>query len=210
MMSEEDLRDLVDFVGEQGIFLMLDETYREMDGARSLPPAATLSPNVISISTMSKAYGLPGIRIGWAATQNQHILDALLTIREQVTICNNALGEVIAMHMLERREAFLERALKHIAQNRARVTTWMASQDVFEWVYPEAGVVSFPRFKEDIDIDPEAFYRLLVEKYETFAVPGRCFEMNNRYFRLGFGATSEEIEAGLANMGRALRYLGIS
>jgi len=210
MMSEEDLRELVAFVEERGIFLMFDETYREMDGGRSLPPAATLSDQVISISTMSKAYGLPGIRIGWAATQNQTILDALLTIREQVTICNNALGEVIAMHMLERREPFLEQALKHIAQNRAMVTTWMASQDVFEWVYPEAGVVSFPRFKDGVAIDPEAFYRLLVEKYETFAVPGRCFEMDNRYFRLGFGATTEEIKTGLANIERALADLGVN
>ena len=100
MMSETDLHRLVDFVEEKDIFLMFDETYRDMDLTHSLPPAANLSDKVISISTMSKVYGLPGIRIGWAATKNQGILDAILAIREQVTICNNAMGETIAMHMM--------------------------------------------------------------------------------------------------------------
>jgi aspartate/methionine/tyrosine aminotransferase len=207
MMSESDLLRLVEFVEEKDIFLMFDETYREMDAVHSLPPAATLSDKVISISTMSKAYGLPGIRIGWVATKNQAILDAILAIREQVTICNNALGEVIALHMLERKDAFLSQALGHIEKNRRIVAEWMSAQEHFEWVYPEAGVVSFPRFKAGAPVDPEAFYRLLVENYKTFAVPGRCFEMDNRYFRLGFGATAEEIEIGLQNINQALADL---
>jgi len=73
-----------------------------------------------------------------------------------------------------------------------------------EWVYPEAGVVSFPRIKPGVQVDPEQFYRLLVEEYKTFVVPGRCFEMDNGHFRLGFGATSEEIEIGLQNLNMAL------
>ena len=207
VMSESDLHRLVDFVEEMDIFLMFDETYWEMDFAHSLPPAATLSDRVISISTMSKSYGLPGIRIGWAATKNQGILDAILAIREQVTICNNALGETIAMHVLERKGAFLKQAQAHIEKNRQIVSRWMDEQEHFEWVYPEAGVVSFPRIKPGVQVDPEQLYRLLVEKYKTFAVPGRCFEMDNRHFRLGFGATSEEIEIGLQNINKALDSL---
>jgi len=207
MITEDELRRLVEFVEERDIFLLFDETYREMDFTHSLPPAATLSDKVISISSMSKSYGLPGIRIGWVATKNQEILDAILAIREQVTICNNALGEIIAMHMLERKDAFLKQAQAHIERNKEIVARWMEQQEHFEWVYPEAGVVSFPRFKPDVEIDPERFYRLLVEKYKTFAVPGRCFEMDNRHFRLGFGATPEEIEIGLQNVNKALNDL---
>jgi aspartate/methionine/tyrosine aminotransferase len=51
-----------------------------------------------------------------------------------------------------------------------------------------------------IGINPETLYRLLAEKYMTFAVPGRCFGMDNRYFRLGFGSKYEEIVQGLANL----------
>ena len=141
---------LVEFVEAQDLYLLFDETCREMDFAHSLPPAATLSDRVVSISTMSKSYGLPGIRIGWAATKNREILDAILAIREQVTIRNNALGEVIATHMLGRKDEFLKRARAHIERNRQLVSRWMAEQKHFEWVYPAAGVVSFPRIKADV------------------------------------------------------------
>ena len=207
MISVEQLQALVNLVEEHEIYLLFDETYREMDFSGSLPPAATLSDQVISVSTMSKSYGLPGIRIGWIATKNRFILDSVLTIREHISIANNAVGEEIALHVLRRKDAFLEQARTHIEKNRRLVSDWMEKQEHFEWVYPEAGVVSFPRIKDHVHVDPEELYRLLAEKYKTFTVPGRCFEMENRHFRLGFGATYEEIEAGLQNTNSALSEL---
>ncbi len=207
MITEEELRFLVDLVEEHDIYLLFDETYRAMDFNESLPPAATLSSNVISISSMSKCYGLPGIRVGWVASKNNHIIDSILTIREQLSICNNALGEEIALHVLERKEAFLQQTHKHIETNRRTAAQWIDGHEYLEWVYPEVGVVSFPRLKSDVHVDPEKLYRLLAEEFKTFVVPGRCFEMDNRFFRLGFGATHEEIEAGLANIDRALNQL---
>ena len=207
MISADELQALVNLVEEHDIYLLFDETYRAMDFTGSLPPAATVSPKVISISSMSKCYGLPGIRIGWVATQDQSILDAVLTIREQVSIANNALGEEIALHVLKRQEAFLQHAKTHIQTNRDIVSGWIDQHEQVEWVYPEAGVVSFPRLKPAVAIDPEALYRLLVEKYKTFVVPGRCFEMDNRHFRLGFGGTHEEVKIGLRNVDLALSEL---
>jgi aspartate/methionine/tyrosine aminotransferase len=204
MISVEELHALVDLIEEYDIYLLFDETYREMDFAHSLPPAATLSDHAISISTMSKAYGLPGIRIGWIATKNRFILDSVLAIREQISIANNSVGEEIALHVLQRKDAFLHQARAHIERNRQTVSDWMDEQEHFEWIYPEAGVVSFPRIKHHVQIDPEELYRLLAERYKTFTVPGRCFEKDNRHFRLGFGATHEEIEAGVHNINLAL------
>jgi aspartate/methionine/tyrosine aminotransferase len=80
----------------------------------------------------------------------------------------------------------------------------MDAQTGFEWVRPEAGVVCLPRLKPGIEVDPEALYRRLAEEYRTFVVPGRCFEMNERFFRIGFGADAEEVRAGLSNLNRAL------
>ncbi len=87
------------------------------------------------------------------------------------------------------------------------MTDWIEGHPAFEWVPPEAGVVGLPRIKQRVDVDPEALYRLLAEKYKTFAVPGRCFGLDNRYFRLGFGATGNEIKTGLRNLDRALADL---
>jgi aspartate/methionine/tyrosine aminotransferase len=153
---------------------------------------------------MSKCYGLPGIRTGWLATRNPFILDSAVAIREQLSISNNSLSEEIALSVLCRKEAFLADARSRIDPNRDLVADWMSRQSQFEWVSPEAGVVCFPRIKKDVDVDPEEVYRLLAEKYKTFVVPGRCFEMDERHFRIGFGADPEEIEKGLSNLNEAL------
>jgi len=207
MISEAELREAIKIAEENDVYLMFDETYRELGFSDPLPQAASLSPKVISVSTMSKCYGLPGIRIGWIATQDQFILDAMLTVREQITITNNSVGEAIALHVLERKDEFLKRSRAHIGKNFETTKRWMAEQKDIEWIEPEAGVVGFPRLKDSVKADPERLYRKLAEDYKTFVIPGRCFEVDNRYFRLGFGATQEEIERGLANITKALGEL---
>jgi aspartate/methionine/tyrosine aminotransferase len=156
---------------------------------------------------MSKCYGLPGIRIGWLATQDEGLLEAVLNIREQVTITNNAIGEEIALQVLKEKEKYLQKARQSILENRGIVADWMERQEDFEWVFPEAGVVSMPRLAPHVRVDPEALYRRLAEVYKTFVIPGRCFEVDNRHFRLGFGARPEEIRTGLTNLNRALNDL---
>ena len=208
MITEAELREAVELVEERGLFLLFDETYRHMAaGDTLLTAAAGLSDRVISISSMSKCYGLPGIRTGWLATRNQEILDRVLAIREQVSISNNALSEKIAEEVLRNSGAFLAKARERIAENREVVAGWMAEQADFEWVRPEAGVVCLPRIKSGKRVDPEALYRRLAEEYRTFVVPGRCFEMDERFFRIGFGADADEIRTGLANLNQALAEL---
>jgi aspartate/methionine/tyrosine aminotransferase len=70
-------------------------------------------------------------------------------------------------------------------------------------VLPEGGVVCFPRMKEIVDV--EAFYTILNNKYETYVGPGHWFEMDKRYFRIGFGwPTTEDLTIGLNNISKAL------
>ena len=204
MITQDEMNAIVEFVESNGLYLVFDETYRELDFTGSLAPAATLSPRVVSVSSMSKCYGLPGIRTGWVATQDSALIDRILAVREQVTITNNAISEEIAFQVLQSKEEFLEKAREHVARNRELVVSWMASNTLVEWVCPEAGVVCLPRLRESIQMDPERLYRRLAERYRTFVVPGRCFEMDNRYFRLGFGAHTEEIRIGLNNLQKAL------
>lgn len=208
MISEEDLQEVINLVESNDIFLLFDETYRHLASDENLlPPAASLSPKVISISSMSKCYGLPGIRTGWLATKNQSILDSAVAIREQLSISNNTLSEEIALSVLKRKEKFLGNAGSRIEQNRKLVAGWMFKQSDFEWIYPEAGVVCFPRIKKHVKVEPEKLFRLLAEKYRTFVVPGRCFEMDESHFRIGFGADAGEIEVGLSNLNKALNEL---
>ncbi len=207
MITEDELHRIIEIVEKNNTWLLFDETYRDMCFDSILPPASTLSPRVISLSSMSKCYGIPGIRLGWATTQDKQLLADLLAIREQISITNNVMSENIALEVLAEKEKYLIKSRDHIKRNRAAVDEWMKAQEDFEWVFPEAGVVAFPRLKESSGVDPEELIVSVVEKYRTFTIPGRCFEMDNHYFRLGFGANLEEIQTGLANMGKALADL---
>ena len=208
MISEEDLRKIIELVESYDTFLLFDETYRHMASDENiLPPAASLSPKVISIASMSKCYGLPGIRTGWLATKNPFILDSAVAIREQLSISNNSISEEIALSVLRRKDKFLADARGRIDLNRELVADWMSQQSDVEYIPPEVGVVCFPKIKKHINVNPEEVYRLLAEKYRTFVVPGRCFEMDERHFRIGFGANPGEIKRGLANLNNALTEL---
>ena len=79
------------------------------------------------------------------------------------------------------------------------VRGWMADQDLFEWVEPRGGVVGFPRFRAGIQVDVDAFYRILLERHGTLVGPGHWFDQPRRHFRLGYGWPGPiELEQGLA------------
>ncbi len=203
-ISIEELQKIIDMAESRDIYILFDETYRDMDFKDPLPPAATLSPKVISISSLSKSYGLPGLRTGWLATLDQYVLKTALAVREQVSIANNALSEEIASRVLREKNRYVDKAKQRIENNLGIAADWINQQEYFEWIYPEAGVVGFPRMKSQMAVDPEKLYRLLAEKYKTFVVPGRCFEMDPTHFRLGFGGEPEKIKIGLNNLNKAL------
>jgi aspartate/methionine/tyrosine aminotransferase len=207
MMTRGALDRLVAFAESRRIHLLFDETYRHFTYGPPLPPAASLSPMATSVCSMSKCYGLPGIRIGWLATRDQHLLDGVLAVREQVSISNAALSEKIAIAVLSRREHFTNASMALIRANLATVSSWMAAQPGLTWVPPQGGVVALPRITMPNVDDPEPIYRDLAESHGVFVIPGRCFELENRFFRLGFGGSPEELSGGLERVGSVLAAL---
>jgi aspartate/methionine/tyrosine aminotransferase len=204
MISPDQQRRLIELAESRRIHLIFDETYRQLAFGDPLPAAASLSEFAISITSMSKCYGLPGIRIGWLACRSREIHDGVLAVREQVTITNSALSEAIASRVLDQKTTFLSRARAHVGRNLTIATAWLDGRDDLEWVKPQGGVVAAPRLREGCVADPEALYRVLATEHQVFVVPGRCFDMDNRFFRLGFGATAEELSEGLRRVGLAL------
>jgi len=83
---------------------------------------------------------------------------------------------------------------------------WMANNRYLEWVKPSGGVVCFPRFKKEVEINVEKFYTLLLSQYKTYVGPGHWFEQSKRSFRLGFGwETKDDFVKGLANIDKAVK-----
>jgi aspartate/methionine/tyrosine aminotransferase len=206
MLSEAELRGLVDLTAKHGCRLLVDETYRDLSFDGPLPPAASMGKHVISVSSLSKAYGVPGIRIGWLITQDPALQEVFLAAREQISICGSVMDEWVAEQVMEKRAAILGPRLVEMRRRLALVSAWMGGEDRLEWIKPSGGVVCFPRMTAEPAGGTEGFYRRLLETHGAYVGPGHWFERPDRYFRVGYGwPTSEDLESGLKAISAALR-----
>jgi aspartate/methionine/tyrosine aminotransferase len=181
--------------------LLVDETYRDLAYGDPLPMATTLSPRVLAVSSMSKTYGLPGLRVGWLTCRDERLMETLLAAKEQIFICGAVLEEELAARVLEQRSLVLSLVHAKTERHLAVVRDWIDGHELFEWVEPTAGVVCFPRLRPEIEIDVDGFYRALLEEHGTYVGPGRWFDQDQRFFRLGFAwPAAEELERGLEGL----------
>jgi aspartate/methionine/tyrosine aminotransferase len=211
ILRETELNEIVSIIESKGCYLILDETYRDMTN-NPPPVAATLSPNIISVSSFSKAYGLPGIRSGWLINQDAHLIERFLAAKELIFICNSIIDEVIATHFyVEKKQQFLKNIQDHVNTNFGLLKRWMAGNNYLEWIEPQGGCISFPRIKQKINLDIDKFYTDLKEIYKTFVAPGHWFEVDKRFMRIGFGYPSNsKLEGGLQSITNALEDSNIS
>ena len=206
MLTENDMYELAQACEDKGIYLMVDETYGDLTRGPRLPHVCNLTSYGICVESLSKAIGAPGIRSGWIVTRNPGLQEMLVTAKEQVCICGSVVDEECACQILRRNDELMAPIREDIEEKFAIVCGAMDNQDVLEWVKPEGGVVFFPRIKEDIEVDTDEFYRVLNDKYGVFVGPGRWFDIDDRYFRVGYGwPDKEQLRAGLLGLSAAVR-----
>jgi aspartate/methionine/tyrosine aminotransferase len=197
-LTRDELQQLAALAEKNDIFLLVDETYRDMVFGDQLPLAATCSPRIISVSSLSKTYGLPGLRTGWIICQDQKIMQTFLAAKEQVHICGPTLEEEIAFRYLQQKDRYFPRIREDIRRKFGIVKSWIQQQNDFEWVEPAGGCVCFPRLAHPQQGDIDRFYRILLEEYGTYAGPGHWFGMPRHYMRIGFGwPSAESLQEGL-------------
>jgi len=205
VISEAEMLKIVQMAEKHDCYLLVDETYGEMNYSKRVPLAASLSTRCISVASMSKSYGLPGIRIGWIITRDPLLQKTFLAAKEQIGICNPVIDEEIAEHVLANKEAILKPIFLRNQLAFQEVKYWMGKQSEMEWVEPSGGVVCFPRIKPESRVNVEKFYKILNQEYSTFVGPGHWFEMDRRYMRIGYAwPTPEELSDGLANISHAM------
>jgi aspartate/methionine/tyrosine aminotransferase len=208
VVSLDTLTALVDLADRSGATLIVDETYRDLAYDDRLPLAATLSPKVISMSSMSKSYGVPGLRIGWAVSGDAATFERLLAAKEQVVICGATLDEAIAARVLATRDRLLPTIRADVAHRLSIVRDWMVNQSVFEWVEPRGGVVGLVRVRPGLPFEASKFHHTLLQEHGTYVGAGHWFELDDRWFRLGFGwPAHDELRAGLDALSTAAEAL---
>ena len=204
IMSRADLDALIALAESHGCYLLVDETYRDLSYGRKLPAAASLSPRAISVSSLSKAFGIPGIRIGWLVTRDGALYERFLAAKEQIGICGSIIDEEIGLRAVQQADSWLKQNDEAIARAFATVKEWIGREQLLEWVEPSGGCVCFPRMREGIDT--VRFYDRLNNHYGAYVGPGHWFEQSDRFFRVGYGwPTPEELAGGLAAISSALR-----
>jgi aspartate/methionine/tyrosine aminotransferase len=206
MMPWDDLLRLRAIAEKHDCLVLVDETYRDLAYSAPYPSAATISDRFIAVSSLSKAYGTPGIRVGWLITRSPALYRLFLAAKEQIGICGSVLDEAVGLAVLSERDSWLaastSRNLRHLDITRA----WVDAEPYVEWVAPTGGVVCFPRLKVDDGFDADRFYRSLLQNHQTYVGPGNWFEMSKLHMRIGFGwPTEAQLRSGLAGISAAIR-----
>ena len=206
-LTAAELDEIAAVAARHGSWVLSDEVYRgaELDGQES-PSLWGRYDRAIVTSGLSKAYGLPGLRIGWIAAPAAFIASTW-AYHDYTTIAPGALSDLMARVALtpERRARLLERTRGILRANLPLIEKWLHDHDpAFSWIRPEAGAILYVRYNYAIN-SLELVTRLRDSK-SVLVVPGDHFGMDG-YLRLGYGERPEYLHAGLDRLHQLLTSL---
>jgi capreomycidine synthase len=204
-LTLEEQSELIEAVKQVGAYLVWDAAFAELvyDG-KPLPDPYRRYDRCISLGTLSKTYGLPGLRIGWAIAAPD-ILARCIELRDYITLHLSPLIELIAQKSIEQSDRLLNLRLPQIHANLAILTEWCAQHEGFvDYARPQGGVSAFLRLTGVTDVD--GFCHRLVNEYKTLLVPGSCFNRPD-FVRIGFGGATAEFEHGLSRFSTLLHQI---
>lgn len=201
-LTPQQLTEVIDIVARTGTYLVWDGAFSELVyGAPPLPEPTLLYERAISVGTLSKGYGLPGLRVGWCLGPPA-ILAQCLHLRDYTTLSLSPIVERIAERVIRSGDRFLGPRLEQARRNRAHLADWCRQQvGLLEMVSAQGGVTVFPFIPAPLNV-----YRFCAALAEAglLLVPGSCFGYP-RHFRLGFGGPTAQFTEGLIRLSHALR-----
>jgi aspartate/methionine/tyrosine aminotransferase len=186
LMQRTTFEAVAELAAEHELVLFSDEVYRELehDPGDRLPAACDVLPAGVSLGSISKSYGLPGLRLGWLVTRDRGLRERLLALKDYTTICSSAPSEVLTALGLRHRERLLERNLELVSRNLALVEEFFARHfDNFQWVRPTAGPIGFPRVTGLGDVDALC---ARLARAGVLLLPGSVYDVADSV-RVGFG-----------------------
>jgi L-asparagine oxygenase len=187
--------ELVDAAASVGAYLVWDAAFSDLvfEGDALLDPSLDYELTT-SFGTLSKAYGLPGLRLGWCMSDSA-ALARCISLRDSLTLFLSPLIERLALAAVEHADALLAPRKRQARENLALLEAWADGERAHvEWSHPKGGVCAFPRLLDVEDV--EVFCLELLDRYATLLVPGAVFGVPDRV-RLGFGERSNEFKEGL-------------
>ena len=202
-LDEPTVARLCEIAAGQGCWLLADEIYRgaELDG-RDTPSAWGRYERALVTGGLSKAYGLPGLRIGWLAGPAD-LIDALWGRHDYTSIAPGAINDLLARLALEpeRRRRLIARTRRILRENQAAVAEWVARRPSVHQIPPEAGGVTLIRYsgtRPSVELAEQ-----LRADHGVLVAPGSHFGLDH-HLRIGIGGEPAPLRAGLARLGQVL------
>ncbi|MGB1017109.1 MAG: pyridoxal phosphate-dependent aminotransferase, partial [Nannocystaceae bacterium] len=201
-LTAADQRLLIETCQRRGALLVWDGALIEM--VHDADPILSPQPgedHVIRIGTLSKTFGLPGLRVGWALGAPE-LLKQVEVWKDHTSLYVSPLLERIAQVVIERADPFLNWRRSQVKQNLSVLNAWIETvEDDVESFSPDGGLTIFPRLPRIADVD--AFCRKIAQERSVMVVPGSSFGQP-QHIRLGFGAPTKILSEGLARLSEAL------
>lgn len=198
LASEDELRSVGRLAVSAGAHVLVDEVYLDCVAPRQ-PSAALLGPEFVCTSSLTKVYGLSGLRCGWILAEAE-LAERMWRLNDLFGVNQAHPAERLACIAFEHLDEVIGDSPELLARNRQRWNAFVETRSELDCMPAEHGITAFPRWSGG---DTERLDALLRERYDTAVVPGRWFEMPE-HFRVGFGLPTADLEEALRRLGSAL------
>jgi aspartate/methionine/tyrosine aminotransferase len=197
MLSEEELGRVYGLVESVGAWLLCDEAYRWIEvpgGDPFAPPAVDYGPSAISVGTISKPFGLPGLRIGWMTAPAEIVIECW-SMRDYTSLSPGKLSDALAILAFKHRDRIVERNRKIISQNLEATNRFVEERSEFlSWTPPRGGLLALLRY--ELDVPSLELANRLSEERGVMLAPGSAFGFEN-HLRIGIGQDPPVFAEGL-------------
>ncbi len=185
-LSTSMLKNMAEAANKKGVFLVVDEVYLEFLDGEVGQTSFHLADNIIVISSLTKVFGLPGLRCGWILAPPE-IVEKMKVFLDYSLVEGVFIGELISSKMFDQLASIKLRKKERIHQNVNLIKGFIEDESCLTWIEPSGGIICFPRIESGLSGDELA--RILREDFDTAVIPGSLFE-SPQHFRLGMDVES--------------------
>jgi aspartate/methionine/tyrosine aminotransferase len=197
LLDRAEVAEIARLAERAGALLLVDEVYRDIWFEEAPPSHVHLGPHVLATNSLTKSYGLSGLRCGWVLCGTRELADRLRLARDFMEAVGSMPSDGLALAAFRQLDRLEARARALLEPNLQLVRAFLAGHA--EWldgILPPRALMAFPRLRQEDDAQPLHDW---LRTRETSIVPGRFFE-DPGFFRLGFAVRTEDVEAGLGHL----------
>ena len=199
-LSPDILREVAILAERHGCHVLFDEVYLESYYGRRPSVAASLSEHFITTSSLTKAYGLDGLRCGWILCENR-LAERLRRLNDFFGVAGAFIAEQLGAHIFPQLDGLAARHRTYCEKNYRAFRDFASRHPRLQWVDPGGGLIAFPKL---LDGDADSFVDDVRKRYHVSLVPGRFFEMP-QHFRIAWGVAEDTFAQALSRIASALR-----